>query len=196
MMTLPPLKWVPSSNFSGRGGAHIDLLVLHDTEGSYQGSIGWFQIPAPRNLNPVSAHFVIREDGGEATQMVDIGMKAWHACNLNPRSIGFEMAGISAKGFAAQEVQVVADIFAYHLHGMAIPCRHAVNAAGHWDGGPGFISHYESGMIGGGHSDPSTNPDWMKNFAGLVAASNAKGGFPPIWQAERGLSACCLSPMH
>ena len=136
----------------------------------------------------VSAHFVIREDGGEATQMVDIGMKAWHACNVNPRSIGFEMAGISAKGFAAAEIQTLADIFAFHLHGMEIPCRHAL------DGGPGFCSHFETGMLGGGHSDPSTDPAWMAKFADLVGVSYAKGGFPASWTAERDAAACSLRP--
>jgi hypothetical protein len=191
MITLPPLKWVPSPNFSGRGGAHVDLLVLHDTEGSYQSAISWFAM----RQSQVSAHFVVREDGGEATQMVDIGMKAWHACNVNPRSIGVEMAGISAKGFAAAEIQTLADIFAFHLLGMEIPCRHALNGQG-----PGFCSHFETGMLGGGHSDPSTKPEWMANFAGLVSASYAKGAgaFPPVWQAERGLAKlpCCLYPGH
>ena len=182
-MALPPLKWVPSPNYSSRGGAHIDLLVLHDTEGSYQSAISWFLV----RQSQVSAHFVVKEDGSEATQMVDIGMKAWHACNANPRSIGFEMAGVAAKGFAAVEIQTLADIFAFHLHGMEIPCRHAIG------GGPGFCSHFELGMLGGGHSDPSTNPEWMQNFTTLVSASYAKGGFPAAWSSERGASLCSLA---
>ena len=181
-MNLPPLRWVPSPNFSSRGGAHIDKLILHDTEGSYESAKAWFQMARSQ----VSAHFVIREDGGEATQMVDIGMKAWHACNVNPRSIGFEMAGISVKGFAAAEIQTLADIFAFHLHGMEIPCRHAL------DGGPGFCSHFETGMLGGGHSDPSTDPAWMAKFADLVGVSYAKGGFPASWTAERDAAVCSL----
>jgi len=183
-MTLPPLKWVPSPNFSSRGGAHIDLLVLHDTEGGYSGAVSWFQM----RQSQVSAHFVIREDGGEATQMVDIGMKAWHACNVNPRSIGFEMAGISAKGFAAVEIQALADIFAFHLHAMDIPCVRS--QAGRT---PGICSHYETGPLGGGHSDPSTDPAWMAHFFELVSASHAKGGFPTFWQSERRAATCGLA---
>ena len=52
---LPSLKWVPSPNFSNRS-ARVDLLVLHDTEGTYQSAINWFKNPASQ----VSAHFVIK----------------------------------------------------------------------------------------------------------------------------------------
>ena len=46
----------------------------------------------------VSAHYVVREDGCEATQMVDLADTAWHACTSNRRSIGIEMSG-SAKSW-------------------------------------------------------------------------------------------------
>ena len=37
----------------------------------------------------------------EATQMAPFGKKAWHACNVNPRSIGVEIAGYEKIGFSA-----------------------------------------------------------------------------------------------
>ena len=41
---LPALFWRPSPNFSTRGGARVDLIVLHDCEGGYEGSVRWFEM--------------------------------------------------------------------------------------------------------------------------------------------------------
>jgi N-acetyl-anhydromuramyl-L-alanine amidase AmpD len=65
---LPPLLWRPSPNFSGRRGTHVDLIVLHDCEGRYEGSIRWFE----GGRSNVSAHYVVREDDGEVIQMVHL----------------------------------------------------------------------------------------------------------------------------
>ena len=181
-MSLPTLIWVPSPNFSNRS-ARVDLLVLHDTEGSYQSAINWFKMTESQ----VSAHFVIKEDGSEVTQMVDIGHKAWHACYANSRSIGFEMAGISTKGFGSPELLCAASIFAFHLHHLQIPLRHAIGGVG-----PGLCSHYELGMAGGGHSDPSRNPEFMANFFILVTQEYNKANFPLIWLPEKDTLQCGL----
>jgi len=181
---LPPLKWLPSPNFSARHGARVDLLVVHDTEGSYSGSISWFA----QSRSNVSAHFVIKEDGSEVTQMVDISDKAWHACAFNSRSIGFEMAGIAAKGFSAPEWQAVARIIAFHLHHLQIPIRWARGGVG-----PGFCSHYDLGQAGGGHRDPTVDPKVWTHFVGLVQDEYNRHDFPPLWQAEHERTKCGLA---
>lgn len=182
-MPLPLLKWVASPNFSARS-ARVDLLVIHDTEGSYAGAVSWFA----QARSQVSAHFVIKEDGSEATQMVDLADKAWHACAFNSRSVGFEMAGLASKGFGAPEWQSAAEIIAFHLHHLQIPVRWARGGVG-----PGFCSHYDLGKGGGGHRDPTTDPKVWATFVALVEAAYAKGDFPPIWAAEHGLSRCGLA---
>jgi len=182
-MMLPPLKWKPSPNFSARS-ARVDLLVVHDTEGSYQGSIDWF---AQRQSN-VSAHFVLKEDGSEATQMVDLADKAWHCRAFNSRSIGFEMAGMASKGYGEDEWQVAANIIAFHLHHLQIPMRWARGGVG-----PGFCSHYDLGAAGGGHKDPTTDPAVWQHFVKLVSAAYTTGDFPATWDAERGLAKCGLA---
>jgi hypothetical protein len=162
LLALPPLKHVASPNFSGRNGRAIDLLVIHDCEGAYGGAISWFS----QKASQVSAHLVLREDGQEATQMVDFAEKAWHACDFNSRSIGVEMAGYSAKGFGAPEWQDAANVAAYLLHKFKIPC--------HWSPQgiePGFCSHFNLGKAGGGHSDPTTDPAIWQHFVGLVRAA-------------------------
>lgn len=185
-MPLPPLLWKPSPNFSQRT-ARVDLIVLHDTEGSYTSAVSWFQNPASQ----VSAHFVLREDGGEATQMVDIADKAWHACAFNSRSIGIEMAGFASKGYASTEWQAAAEVIAYHLHHLQIPCRWARAGVG-----PGFCSHYDLGAAGGGHTDPTTDPAKWQQFVTMVQAAYNKADFPAIWQGEHEGGKCLLAPKN
>lgn len=69
---------------------NIDTVVIHTTQGSYNGAISWFQNPSSH----VSAHYVIRSSDGQITQMVrekDIGYHAGRTYNL--RSIGIEHEG-------------------------------------------------------------------------------------------------------
>jgi len=181
---LPPLKWKASSNFSSRNGARVDLLVLHDAEGAYAGTIDWFA----QRQSKVSAHFVIKEDGSEATQMVDLADKAWHCVQFNSRSVGFEMGGFAAKGFASVEWEAAANIIGFHLHHLQIPLRWARAGVG-----PGFCSHFDLGRAGGGHSDPTTDPAKWQQFVALVTASYEKGDFPPIWEPERERTKCGLA---
>ncbi|MBS2024043.1 MAG: N-acetylmuramoyl-L-alanine amidase, partial [Deltaproteobacteria bacterium] len=63
------VAWVPASTsnyMAGRDGYTIDTIVIHDMEGSYSGSIAWFQDPAAQ----ASAHYCIRSSDGEITQQV------------------------------------------------------------------------------------------------------------------------------
>jgi len=76
----------------------ITSIIIHDTEGSYDASIAWFQDPA----SYTSAHYVIRSADGEVTQMVKTKDVAWHAGNwyANMHSIGVEHEGFSKEGAA------------------------------------------------------------------------------------------------
>ncbi|WP_374713057.1 golvesin C-terminal-like domain-containing protein [Symbiobacterium terraclitae] len=91
-----PAAWVPahSSNYtvSNRESTYpINYIVIHVTQGSYAGTISWFQNPSSN----VSAHYVIRSSDGAVTQMVREKDIAWHAGNwtYNTQSIGIEHEG-------------------------------------------------------------------------------------------------------
>ncbi|MFS8641277.1 MAG: N-acetylmuramoyl-L-alanine amidase [Symbiobacteriaceae bacterium] len=91
-----PAAWVPahSSNYtaSNRPGSYpIRYIVIHVAQGSYAGTISWFQNPSAN----VSAHYVIRSSDGAITQMVREKDIAWHAGNwtYNTQSIGIEHEG-------------------------------------------------------------------------------------------------------
>jgi N-acetylmuramoyl-L-alanine amidase CwlA len=170
-LQLPPLRQRPSPNFSERAGNRIDLIVIHDTEGGYDGAISWFTNPHSQ----VSAHIVLKEDGSEATQMVAFSKKAWHACDYNSRSIGLEMAGFAKSGYGEAEWSTAANIVAWLLHKYQIPAvwvRHGE--------GPGFCSHYDLGAAGGGHCDPTTDGKVWADFVKRVKDAYAHG-FLPEW---------------
>jgi hypothetical protein len=174
-LALPPLKQIPSPNFSERAGSRIDLIVIHDTEGGYLGAVNWF---ANRH-SEVSAHIVLKEDGSEATQMVPFAKKAWHACDYNSRSIGLEMAGFAKAGYGEAEWAAAANIVVWLLHKYQIPARWARRGEG-----AGFCSHYDLGAAGGGHQDPTTDGVVWAGFVKRVEDAFARGFLPEWGQHE------------
>jgi hypothetical protein len=175
-VVLPPLVQRRTPNQSTRHGAPIDLLVWHETAGAYQGSVDWLCNPA----SDASAHLVVREDGAEATQLVPLHMKAWHAADFNARSVGVEHANVTAKGYATMEqLEVSARIFGWlclHLH---VPPRWA-----HGGQGRGVCYHGELGQAGGGHT--SCGPDhsgWLL-FLDLLHEEIARGDYKRVWAKD------------
>ena len=168
---LPALKHVPSPNSSLRGGAAVRLFVVHDCEGSYAGSIGWFA----QVRSQVSAHLVLRRDGLEATQCVPMDRKAWHACAANPYSDSLELEGFEKVGFSDAELDAAAAIVAWGLHRRGLPCRWAERGEG-----AGFCSHYDLGPAGGGHFDITTDRNVWLAFAARVEAAYAAFGAAPL----------------
>lgn len=100
-----------SPNFNSRGGSAVSLVVIHSCEGNYAGCWGWLRNPDAG----ASAHYVVREDGGEITQLVRESNRAWHVaaayecsragntqCNKNGVSTNTFSVGIEHAGFASQ----------------------------------------------------------------------------------------------
>lgn len=89
------MREVKSPNCDSRGGAPVDILLLHYTEmESAAASIGRLCDPEAR----VSSHYVVDEDG-TVTRLVPDELRAWHAgisswagaTDINARSIGIEI---------------------------------------------------------------------------------------------------------
>lgn len=184
MISLPKLHWLPSTNFSkGRGGKQVSLIVIHDTEGSYGGTLSWFHNPQAK----LSAHFVLREDGSEATQMVHLDDKAWHCKAYNSISVGIEMAGFASHGFGDAEWAAAANMTAWLLKEFGIPATSSISR--------GFCSHYMLGAAGGGHLDPTTSSDVWNHFVKRVQAVDVTQ-LPPTWPfADPGKTALDHSNM-
>ncbi|MFE6038969.1 peptidoglycan-binding protein [Streptomyces sp. NPDC056452] len=87
----PPALWVAanSGNYTVGRSAAISAVVIHVTQGSYAGSISWFQNPSSN----VSAHYVIRSSDGQVTQTVRDKDTAYHARSGNAYSVGIEHEG-------------------------------------------------------------------------------------------------------
>jgi hypothetical protein len=174
---LPALKHVPSPNYSLRNGAAVRLFVVHDCEGSYAGSVGWFA----QKASQVSAHLVLRRDGLEATQCVPMDRKAWHACAANPYSDSIELEGFEKDGFSDAELDAAAAIVAWGLHRRGLPCRWAEHGEGE-----GFCSHYDLGPAGGDHFDITTDRNVWLAFAARVEMAYAAfvAGPLPDWALD------------
>src|SRR3546814_10857401 len=55
---FPGARWVTSPNYSSRSGTAVREVAIHTMQGSYAGSISWFQ----NSSSQVSAHYLRSEE--------------------------------------------------------------------------------------------------------------------------------------
>jgi hypothetical protein len=101
-----------------RGAAEIDYIVIHIAQGSYSGTISWFNNPRAN----VSAHYVVGRTGRVA-QCVHNEDVAWHAGNwrYNKKSIGIEHAGYAGHRWTGRMYHSSARLSAYLSRRFNIP---------------------------------------------------------------------------
>ncbi|HEX9033225.1 MAG TPA: peptidoglycan recognition family protein [Streptosporangiaceae bacterium] len=155
-------------------GTAIRYIVIHDTEGTYSGTIAAFA--NTKNLLYASAHYVVQSSTGDVTQMVPTKDIAWHAGNwyMNMHSIGIENEGYALQGatwYTPSEYQSSAALVRYLAARFSIPLNRQ-HIIGH-DNVPGPTDPYVAGM----HWDPGPYWDW-NYFMKLVGA--------PITQPDAG----------
>lgn len=161
----PSARWVPasSSNYSVRDSRTINYIVIHVTQGSYSGSISWFQNPQAQT----SAHYVIRSSDGQVTQMVQNKDIAWHAGNwdYNTKSIGIEHEGYVSDPawFTDTMYRSSANLTKWLGQKYNIPLDRSH-----------IIGHNQ--VPGATHTDPGTHWDWSY-YMELV-----NGGQSTIWK--------------
>jgi N-acetyl-anhydromuramyl-L-alanine amidase AmpD len=165
----PPAAWVPANSGNYRvanreSDYNIDRVVIHVTQGSYAGTISWFQNPSAN----VSAHYVIKSSNGAITQMVRDKDVAWHAGNstYNNRSIGIEHEGFvnDASWFTDAMYRASAALTKALCEKYGIPKTRT-----------GIIGHNE--VPGATHTDPGPHWNWT-TFMNYVTG----GGGTPTWQ--------------
>jgi hypothetical protein len=172
-VTLPPLVWKRSPNQSPRHGERIDLLVWHETAGSYAGSVAWLCNPRAA----ASAHIVVREDGNAATQLVALHEKAWHAAHYNAHAVGIEHANVTPKGYATEhQLRVSGRIFGWLCLHLGVPPRWARGGEGR-----GVCYHGELGALGGGHTACGPNSAGWHRFLDYLHAEVARGHYRDEW---------------
>ncbi|SDK69943.1 N-acetylmuramoyl-L-alanine amidase [Nonomuraea maritima] len=165
----PGAAWTPanSGNYraAGRESSHnIDRVVIHVTQGSYAGTISWFQNPSAR----VSAHYVVKSSNGAVTQMVRDKDIAWHAGNssYNNRSIGIEHEGFvnDASWFTDAMYRASAAL-----------TRHLCDKYGIPKNRTGIVGHNE--VPGATHTDPGRNWNWTTFMKYVTGSSTPAPAF-------------------
>ncbi len=158
-----------ADNYSNYSRTRVDKVVIHTMEGSYSGSISWFQ----NCSSSVSAHYSVRSSDGEITQSVDEADVAWHAghWSTNEASIGIEHEGyVSDPGrwytdaMYRSSAALVSDIC--DRYGIPKDRAHVI---GHNEV-PGCSSPGGGGS--GCHTDPGSGWNW-DYFMSLVTGSGS-----------------------
>lgn len=173
--------WRPSPNYNSRPSSRVYMVVIHSCEGGYAGCTSWLRNRAAS----ASAHYTVKEDGREVSQLVDENRRAWHvAANYRSRLNGGRLTGLEGRstndfsigiehgGFARQSrwpqaqidrsVRLVRDITARHN----IPRdRYHIVAHGRLqpetrtDPGPNWPwTSYIQAIAGGGSNPPPPAP--------------------------------------
>ncbi|THA62117.1 N-acetylmuramoyl-L-alanine amidase [Streptomyces sp. A0958] len=157
----PAALWVaadPNNYTTGRTAA-IDRVIIHVTQGSYAGSISWFQDP----VSEVSAHYVVRSSDGQITQMVRDADTAYHARSANASTLGIEHEGFidDPSWFTDAMYRSSAALTAYLCDKYGIP-KDRTHIIGH------------SEAPGNDHTDPGPNWDWNR-YMELVKGTGTGG---------------------
>lgn len=131
----------PSPNFDTRGGADIDILLMHYT-GMETGAEAIERLCSAEA--GVSSHYVVEEDG-RIFQLVEEAERAWHAGaswwagdeNINARSIGIEIVNpgheFGYREFPKEQIDAVIELSRDILSRHSIP---AARVIGHSDVAP------------------------------------------------------------
>ncbi|MGA3524942.1 N-acetylmuramoyl-L-alanine amidase [Melissospora conviva] len=157
-----PARWVAAhgANYAAGRSSPVTTVVLHVTQGSYAGTISWFQNPSSQ----VSAHYVVKSSNGEITQMVREGDTAYHARSANPYSVGIEHEGYvdNPSWFTDTMYRSSAALTRYLCDKYGLP-KNRTAIKGHNE------------IPGNSHTDPG--PHWNWNY--YISLVNAGGGARP-----------------
>ncbi|MBQ1088990.1 N-acetylmuramoyl-L-alanine amidase [Streptomyces sp. B93] len=148
----------------------IDYIVVHDTEGAWEGVLHMVQDPTY-----VSWHYSLRSTDGHIAQHVKAKDVAWHAGNwyVNAKSVGLEHEGFLASPdawYTEAMYRSSARLVKYlaKKYGVPLDRQHIL---GH-DTVPGPTS----GTVPGMHTDPGPYWDWRHYFELLGRPFEATAG--------------------
>lgn len=156
----------------------IDMVIIHDIEGSVQSAIHIFQDPKAH----VSAHYIVSSSTGQVFQLVKEHDVAWHAGNLpvNRHSVGIEHEGFAYRPgyYNPLEYETSAKLVRSITQRYHIP-RDRQHIIGHAE----VPNPFKAGLFGGagGHTDPGPFWDWdtfmtlVRNDAHLESSQS-----PPV----------------
>jgi peptidoglycan hydrolase-like protein with peptidoglycan-binding domain len=173
--------WMPSPNYSSRGGATVRLIVLHTAEGATTiESLGnFFKNPS----SGVSSHVGIDDKLGKIGEYVTRGNKAWTQGNANPVSVAAELCAFASWSNStwmnshANMLNNCARWIAEESGKFGIPIT-KLTASQAQGSGRGVCQHRDLGTWGGNHSDCGNGfpMDHVLNMARDMLAGGSGGG--------------------
>ncbi|MFJ9810086.1 N-acetylmuramoyl-L-alanine amidase [Streptomyces sp. NPDC101158] len=156
-------------------GVDVRQIVIHDTEGGYDGSLATLTDPAVK----ASAHYLVRASDGLVTQMVENRNLAWHAGNwtLNMHAIGVEHEGYAigeSSWYTEPQYESTAALvkFLAGKYGLPLDREHVV---GHDE-----VPVQLDGSIGRTHWDPGPFWDWNHFMSLMGAPTGDRGAGGPL----------------
>jgi peptidoglycan hydrolase-like protein with peptidoglycan-binding domain len=148
--------WIPSPNYSSRGGSAVRLIVLHTAEGcTTLESLGNF---FASSSSGVSSHTGIDDKRGKIGEYVSRGNKAWTQGNANPVCVATEICGFASwsestwRNSHPNMLYNAADWVKEEAAKYGIPIT-KLTASQAQGGSKGVCQHRDLGSWGGGHSD-------------------------------------------
>lgn len=142
----------------------ISYVIIHVTQGSWSGSLSWFQSSAAN----VSAHYVIRSSDGRIGQSVAEKNVAWHAGN---RTYNNTSIGIEHEGFISQSSWFTDAMY----RSSAALVRSICDRYGIPKTRSRILGHNE--VPGATHTDPGPYWNWSTYMSYVTA-----GSIKPSWQ--------------
>src|SRR5579884_2669014 len=176
LLSIAPILAAPSNySHEHRPASAVHLVVIHVTEGSYDGTLSWFRNPKAR----AAANYVVGRDGRIA-HMVPDDVVAWHAGNgyVNAHSIGVENEGYAGVDGTVTdaEYRASAQLVATLVRRYRIPVDR-----GHIIGHDQVPDPFHRGEYGGWahHTDPGAYWNWPR-FMSYVRDYRAGRVPPPL----------------
>lgn len=177
----PTAIWKPSPNYSARPSGtagSVEMVIIHTCEGGYSGCVSWLRNTAAG----ASAHYVVKENGGEVSQLVREASKAWHIaatykcslndnteCGRNGASSNNFTVGIEHAGFGSQASWADGLIEASAKLTCDITKRHAIARDRQHIVGHGQLQPYN-------RTDPGPNWPWSHYIERVKAHCDDGGG--------------------
>jgi hypothetical protein len=174
--------WIPSPNYSSRGGSSVRLIVVHTAEGArtieslgsfFQGDVG------------ASSHTGADDKTNTVGEYVKRGNKAWTQSEFNPVAVSIELCGFASwstnewRNNHDNMLRNCAAWIAEEASYYGIPIKR-LNSSEAQGSGRGVCGHNELGARGGGHWDPGGGFPWD------YVIDLAKGGAPTPEPEEEG----------
>jgi hypothetical protein len=183
--------WLPSPNYSSRGGTKVRLIVLHTTEGAQDfRSLGNY---FGKNVGASSNVGIDNKTAGRIGEYVSRANKAWTQCNANPYCVAAEQctpagaaAGWSRSYWLNNQSVLLHNTAAWvaeEAKKFGIPLV-ALTSAQAQSGKSGVTQHMNLGTFGCGHSDcgPGYPLDVVLEWA-AKGSTGGTGGKPPTSSA-------------